>query len=91
MGVCPFALPETLTYPCLATLYESITSNHIVFSAGRNMSIEANTWLANVDGSEIIYLETFPDFPEDVIWSSNEVQTVDALAVRGDEGRSNLR
>ena len=27
----------------------------------------------------------------DVIWSSNEVQTVDALAARGDEGRSNLR
>ena len=27
----------------------------------------------------------------DVIWSSNEVQTVDALAGRGDEGRSNLR
>ena len=27
----------------------------------------------------------------DVIWSSSEVQTVDALAARGDEGRSNLR
>ena len=27
----------------------------------------------------------------DVIWSRNEVQTVDALAARGDEGRGNLR
>ena len=27
----------------------------------------------------------------DVIWSSNEVQTVDALAARGDEGRGRPR
>lgn len=71
LAVCPFALPELQSYPCSATLQESPSSNRIAFSSGQNISIEANTWLANIDGSDVIYLDTFPGSPEDVKWSTD--------------------
>lgn len=74
LGICPFPLSESVPppYPCNHTLQESPTSNRIVFSAGVNVSVEANTWLANIDGSDVVYLDNFPGYPEDVKWSSTD-------------------
>lgn len=71
LGVCRFDEPESLPYPCLTTLQESPTSNRIAFSAGVNVSAEANTWLANIDGSEVVYLDTILGSPEEVMWSND--------------------
>lgn len=70
LGVCPFPLPENRPYPCLPTLWESPTSERIVFSSGK-VEGEANTWLANMDGSDMVYLEKLLGSPEDVMWSSD--------------------
>jgi hypothetical protein len=70
LGICPFNSPETATYPCLSTLQESPISNRIVYSSGTLGFIDRNTWLANLDGSDSIYLEDIRGGPEDVIWSS---------------------
>ncbi len=71
LGVCPFPIPEIVPFPCDNTLQESPTSNRIVFSSGVNASSEANTWLASIDGSDVVYLDKIQGSPEDVEWSSD--------------------
>jgi len=71
LGICPFPLPEPRSYPCLPTLWESPTNERIVFSSG-HVEGEINTWLANVDGSNALYLDTFPGSPGNVMWSSDD-------------------
>ena len=70
LGICPFPQPETRPYPCSPTLWESPTSNRIVFSSGA-IDGDANTWLADKDGSNVIYLDQLRASPEIVMWSSN--------------------
>jgi hypothetical protein len=70
LGVCPFSSPESASYPCLTTLHESPISNRIAYSSIASGTTE-NTWLANIDGSDSIYLEKIGRAPEDVMWSSN--------------------
>lgn len=72
LGICPFPYDESnpFPYPCDNTLQESPSHNRIAFSSGKTTG-EANTWLADIDGSDIIYLENFPGAPEDVRWSSD--------------------
>ena len=71
LGVCPFPLPDIRPYPCSPNLQESPTSNRIVFSS-MLVGHDFNTWLANVDGTGAIHLETIPEAPSDVMWSNNE-------------------
>lgn len=72
LGICPYPLPESLPYPCQSTIWESLTSERIVFSSGKiEIEGDANSWLANVDGSDVQYLETIIGSPEDVKWSGD--------------------
>jgi hypothetical protein len=70
LGVCPFSSPESASYPCLTTLQETPTSNRILYSSIETGIIDNNTWLANIDGSDSIFLDDIGS-PEDVIWSSD--------------------
>lgn len=72
LGICPFPYAESnpFPYPCNNTLQESSSQKRIVFSSGK-VTGEANTWLADIDGSDVIYLENYPGMPEDVRWSSD--------------------
>ncbi|MCL4872331.1 MAG: PEGA domain-containing protein [Anaerolineae bacterium] len=69
LGICPYPLPEALPYPCSSNFYESPTSNRIVFESEK-LSPTVHTWLADVDGSNLILLE-LSDSPQDVMWSSD--------------------
>lgn len=73
LGICPFPLPETrpYPYPCSPNLKESVMSNRIVF-ASMLVGHDVNTWLANVDGTNAIHLETIPEAPGNVFWSSDD-------------------
>lgn len=72
LGVCPFPLPETapFPYPCWTTLQESPSSNRIVFESAKING--ENTWLANIDGLDVIYLDKIPSGPQKVKWSSDD-------------------
>jgi hypothetical protein len=72
LDICPFPLLETPPYPCSPTLQESPTSNRIAFSSGTLIGYDANTWLANIDGSDVIYVDDFPGTPEVVMWSRDD-------------------
>ncbi len=70
LGICPFPLPETLLYPCSSNLEESPTSERIVFESAK-LDSEIHTWMASIDGSDVVPLNKLPDTPNDVIWSSD--------------------
>ena len=69
LGICPFPLPETLPYPCSSNLNESPTSNRIVFRSEK-LDSNVNTWMADIDGSNLIPLNIL-DSPQEVMWSSD--------------------
>lgn len=72
LGVCPFPLPENFSYPpCSAMLHESPISNRIAFSS-MLMGHNVNSWLADIDGTDAVHLETIPEAPSDVMWSSDD-------------------
>lgn len=69
LGVCPFPLPENRPYPCSPILWESPISERIVIQSEK-LGSNVYTWLANIDGSDVIPIEVL-DAPQDVIWSSD--------------------
>lgn len=70
LEICPFPLPEIVPYPyaCSVNLRESPTHNRIVFSSSQL----DDTWLANIDGTDAVYLDKLWDSPNDVLWSSDD-------------------
>jgi hypothetical protein len=71
LGVCSVPLPNA-PYACSPYLYESPAGEQILF-ASNTIETQNHLWLAYQDGSHLIPLHGLKDFPQEVIWSGNEV------------------
>ena len=70
LGLCPFDMSEATRYPCSSILHETADSEYFVFSSDHPSSA-TKTGIANVDGSNVVYVEGIPGSPGDVAWSSD--------------------